>query len=186
MRRLIFMLAGGLLTAGTVLTGGIASAGTHAASGVPSADNAGVHHQATATCTPAGNFFFDVTAHGVNYYPGTPNSASSGSTVRLKPSQNRTTSWAFCVNASDQWLITNQGLAMTSRATSPGATVTVETAGSGGNGFTSQLWNLVNVSGSSDTFQNVKTGLFLRVRNNGPIMGQLVTTGSTPTAWTFP
>ena len=168
MRRLIFTLAGGLLTAGTVLTGGIASAGTHC--------------RPSATCSPAGSFFFDVTAHGVNYYPGTPNSASSGSTVRLKPSQNRTTSWAFCVNASDQWLITNQGLAMTSRATIPGANVTVETAGNGGNGFTSQLWNLAD----STTFQNVKTGLFLRVRNNGPIMGQLVTTGSTATAWTFP
>jgi len=29
----------------------------------------------------------------------------------------------------------------------------------------------------------VKTGLFLRVRNNGPAMGQTVTTGSTPTNW---
>ena len=86
MRRLIFMLAGGLLTAGTVLTGGIASAGTHAASGVPSANKTGVHHQTTATCTPAGSFFFDVTAHGVNYYPGTPNSASSGSTASARTS----------------------------------------------------------------------------------------------------
>ena len=102
--------------------------------------------------------------------------------MRLKPSQNRTTSWAFCVFSNGQWLITNQGLALTSRSSSPGANVTVESAGNGGNGFASQQWILAG----STTFQNVKTGLFLRVRNNGPTMGQLVTTGSTPTAWTFP
>jgi hypothetical protein len=33
------------------------------------------------------------------------------------------------------------------------------------------------------TFQNVKTGLFLRVRNSGPIVNQTVTTGSTFTIW---
>ena len=54
-------------------------------------------------CAPEGSFFFDVTAHGVNYYPGTPNNTVSGATVRLKPSQNRTTSWAFCVFSNGQW-----------------------------------------------------------------------------------
>jgi hypothetical protein len=29
----------------------------------------------------------------------------------------------------------------------------------------------------------VKTGLFLRVRNGGPVVGRTVTTGSTPTNW---
>ena len=173
MRRLISILAAGVLAAGTVLTtAGAASAGAAAAR--------------QPSCTFDGNFFFDVTVRGVNYFPGTPNSASSGSTVRLKPSTNRTTSWGFCQFSDGSFLVTNSGLAMTSRATIPGANVTVETAGNGGNGFTSQLWNLAGVSSNSDTFQNVKTGLFLRVRNNGPIMGQLVTTGSTATAWTFP
>jgi hypothetical protein len=32
----------------------------------------------------------------------------------------------------------------------------------------------------------VKTGLFLRIRSSGPIMGQTVTTGSSAKAWTFP
>ena len=38
-------------------------------------------------------------------------------------------------------------------------------------------------AGPMITFQNVKTGLFLRVRNSGPIMHQPVTTGSTFTVW---
>jgi hypothetical protein len=33
------------------------------------------------------------------------------------------------------------------------------------------------------TFANVKTGLYLRVRNSGPSMGQTVTTGSSFTVW---
>jgi hypothetical protein len=31
--------------------------------------------------------------------------------------------------------------------------------------------------------QDAKTGLFLRVRNSGPSMGQTVTTGSSFTVW---
>jgi hypothetical protein len=169
MRRLISILAAGVLAAGTVLTtAGAASAGAAAAR--------------QPSCTFDGNFFFDVTVRGVNYFPGTPNSASSGSTVRLKPSTNRTTSWGFCQFSDGSFLVTNSGLAMTSRATSSGANVTVETAGNGGNGFVSQHWFLAD----STTFQNVRTGLFLRIRNSGPIMGQTLTTGSSATAWTFP
>ncbi len=29
----------------------------------------------------------------------------------------------------------------------------------------------------------MKTGLYLRVRNGGPLMYQTVTTGNTPTSW---
>ena len=63
--------------------------------------------------------------------------------MRLKPSTNRTTSWGFC-RLGRSSLVTNSGLAMTSRATSSGGNVTVETAGNGGNGFTSQHWILAD------------------------------------------
>ena len=79
-------------------------------------------------------------------------------------------------------VLTNRGLALTSRASSPGADVTLTQPGNGGNGFASQQWDIL-FNGSSFTILNVKTGLFLRVRNGGPVMGQTVTTGSTSTAW---
>jgi hypothetical protein len=174
------LAAAGLFAAGTVLTAGVASAGTHVAGGMLSAGKTGVHHPAAPGCEGEGDTFFYVTAHGVNYYAGGPNSASSGSTVRLKPSQNGTTHWGLCYfYFNGEWLITNQGLALTSRSSSPGANVTLETAGNHGNGFASQRWNFAG----GGTYQNVKTGLFLRVRNNGPIMHQTVTTGKTATAW---
>jgi hypothetical protein len=101
----------------------------------------------------------------------------------LKPSENRSTKWLDCLSTTSNVLVLeNGGLAVTSRSSSPGADVTLTPAGNGGNGFASQQWAFV-VESTTSTFRNVKTGLFQRVRNNGPAMGQTVTTGSTPTNW---
>lgn len=173
MRRFISILAAGLLAAGTIFaTAGGASAGAAAA---PRA----------FTCSDDGTNFFSVTKNGVNFFIGTPNSTFSGATARLKPMTNSTTLWLNCFSAtSNTVVLKNRGLALTSRSSSPGGTVVMEPPGNGGNGFASQQWNFV-APGSTVTFQNVKTGLFLRVRNSGPIMGQTVTTGATATAWIF-
>ena len=168
MRRLISMLAAGLLAGGTVLTSGIASA-----------DTAAVHTQ--ATCTSAGPYYFYVTKNGANYFLGTPNSTFSGAAAFLKPKENSTTQWTLCFSPTDTVVFSNRGLALTSR--SPSANVTLTPAGNGGDGFASQQW--LPGGSSTVTFQNVKTGQFLRVRNSGPIMGQTVTTGASPTSWTF-
>jgi hypothetical protein len=128
-----------------------------------------------------------VTAGGTSYYLGTPNNPSSGAAAELKPTLNSATTWDGCQFSNGQFLITseNQGLALTSRSSSSGANVTVETPGSSGNGSASQHWNLF--FGPSGTIaQNVKTGLYLRIRNSGPSMYQTVTTGSSPTIWTQP
>jgi hypothetical protein len=173
MRRLISILAAGLLAAGTVLT----------AAGAASAGATAVHRQ--LTCTDDGSNFFNVAKNGVNYFLGTPNNTFSGATARLKPRENSTTLWLNCFSStSNTVVLKNRGLAVTSRASSSGADVTLTPPGNGGSGFASQQWVFVS-SGSTVTFQNVKTGLFLRVRNSGPIMGQTVTTGFTATAWTF-
>jgi hypothetical protein len=171
MRRLISILAAGLLAAGTLSTTvGAASAGTTAA-----------RHE--FTCTVTGTNFFHVTNNSVSFFLGVPNNAHSGATARLKPSENRSTKWLDCLSATSNVLVlTNGGLALTSRSSSPGADVTLTPAGNGGNGFASQQWAFV-VESTTSTFRNVKTGLFLRVRNNGPAMGQTATTGSTPTNW---
>jgi hypothetical protein len=169
MRPLISMLAAGLLAAGTVLTSGIASAGTTAAR--------------QPTCRPQGNHYLSVTSGGVTYYLGTPKTASSGSPTILKPAQNATTLWTniACTNGNN--LLENRGLALTSTATSPGANVTLKPPGNGGTGFTSQQW-FITVTPSRWNFNNVKTALWLQIRRSGPVMGQTVTTGSTPTNWT--
>ena len=169
MRRLISTLAGALLAAATVAaSAGVASAGT------------------TAVHTPSncgGGNFYHVTKNGVTYYLGTPNNLSAGAAALLKPSQNSTTSWTVCpVPHSQEVVIENRGLALTSRSSSPGADVTLESPGNGGNGFASQQW-FGNAAGPMITFQNAKTGLFLRVRNSGPSMGQTLTTGSSFTVW---
>jgi hypothetical protein len=169
MRRSIFMLAAGLLTAGTLLTGGVASAGTTA-----------VHHR--ADCTNEGSAFLHVTKSGVNYFVGTPNTTFAGAVVRLKPRTNITTLWTFCFDGGDEFALYNRGLVMTSRDRNPGQLVTVEVAGNFGNGFASQRWH-ASFSGDTVTLTNVKSGLSLRVRNSGPIMGQTVTTGFTATTW---
>jgi hypothetical protein len=169
MRRLTSTLAGVLLAAGTVAaSAGVASAGTTA-----------VHRQSNCF----GGNFFHVTKNNVSYYLGTPNNLSSGAAAILKPNQNSTTSWTLClVPNSQNVLIENRGLALTSRSASPGADVTLESPGNGGNGFASQQW-LGDAAATQVGLQNVKTGLWLRVRNSGPIMGQTVTTGSNPLGW---
>jgi hypothetical protein len=185
MRRLISTIAAGLLAGGTAaLTGGIASAGTT------------VHHAPTGTTVRqaptcvggmpyGGSYYFNVAKNGVNYYLGAPRKPSPGAAAYLKPTENSSTSWALCESGSSSyWLLENGGLALTSRSSSPGADVTTETAGNGGAGFSSQQWFL-NCPSTTCSFYNVKTGLFLRVHNNGPIMGQDVTTGSSAASWTY-
>lgn len=164
------MLAAGLLAAGTAVT----------SAGVASADAPAAHHQATCV---SGNFFH-VTKKGDTYYLGTPNTTFSGAAAILKPKQNGTTAWKECATngSNGSGVLENRGLALTSRATSPGADVTLTPPGNGGHGFASQRW-IGNVAGPMITFRNVKTGLFLRVRNSGPAMYQTVTTGSTFTVW---
>ena len=169
MRRLNSMLAAGLLAAGTVVTGGVASASTTAA-----------RHQASCF---SGNFFHVIKSH-VNYYLGTPNNTSSGAAAILKPRENSSTAWTECSQggSSESFVLENRGLALTSRSSSSGADVTLETPGNGGNGFASQQW-ILNAAGPMIVFQNVKTGLSLRVRGSGPVMGQTVTTGTKFTVW---
>jgi len=174
MRRLISILAAGLLAGGTVLTSGMASAGTTAAR--------------QPTCTPVGNVRLSVTSGGVTYYLGTRKTASSGSPAILKPAQNATTLWADIACSNGNNLFENRGLALTSTATSPGANVTLKAPGNGGTGFASQQWFIT--IGCSTTpchkwdFNDVKTALWLAIRSTGPVMGQTVTTGSAPTDWT--
>ena len=120
---------------------------------------------------------------GWSFFLGAPNNTHSGATARLKPSANSSTKWVDCLSATSNVLVLkNGGLALTSRSSSPGSDVTLTPAGNGGNGFASQQWAFV-VESTTITFQGVKTSLFLRARNNGPAMGQTVTTGSTPTNW---
>jgi hypothetical protein len=93
--------------------------------------------------------------------------------------------WAniACTNGNN--LLENRGLALTSTATSPGANVTLTKPGKGGNGSTSQQW-FITVTGTTPfqwDFNNVKTALWLAIPSNGPVMGQTVTTDSTPTNW---
>ena len=173
MRRLISVLVTGLLAAGTVLTA------ASAASAGPTA----IHR---ASCTPVPSEHFSSSSNGVSYYLGTPNKASSGSAAILKPRQNATTFWSLsaCPNGD---LLEIGGLALTSRSSSAGAKVTLEPPGNGGTGFASQQWFITCVDPpacSQWDFNNVKTVLWLRIRNSGPVMGQTVTTGGTPTNWT--
>ena len=167
MRRLISMLAAGLLAAGAILTTvGAASADATTRQG----------------CTPSGQDPLWVTSSGVNYYVATPNRTFSGATVRLRLNG---TEWFGCLFPDGSQLVTTGTLALTSRATSPGGDVTVETPGNNGNGFASQHWNLVfSSAGLKVTLQNVKTGLYLRVPNSGPSIGKLLTTGHSATVWT--
>ena len=171
MRRLTSMLAAGLLAAGTVLTAAGAASAAPAAARQPTCPG--------GTAVAVAHIW--VRSNSVQYFLGTPNNLSSGAAAFLKPSANSTTAWLICELPS-AFLVVNRGLALTSRSTSPGADVTVETPGNGGTGFASQQWHLVVVLGVL-VATNVKTGLSLRVRNSGPVMGQTVTTGSTATEW---
>ena len=174
MRRLTAMLAAGLLAAGTVLTAGGAASAAPAAARQPTCPGG----------TALGVAHIWVQPGSVQYFLGTPNNLSSGAAAFLKPSANGTTEWLICQLPS-AFLVVNRGLVLTSRSTSPGANVTVETPGNGGTGFASQQWQLIAAVGVL-VATNVKTGLSLRVRNSGPVMGQTVTTGSTPTERRFP
>jgi hypothetical protein len=172
MRRLITVLAAGLLAPGTVLTAAAAA----------SAGPTAIHK---TTCTSAGNEYFSFSSNGVSYYLGTPSKASSGSAAILKPKQNSTTLWTLSACPKGD-LLENRGLALTSRATRSGVNVTLEPPGNGGTGFASQQWFITcndPPACSQWDFNNVKTVLWLRIRNSGPIMGQTVTTGGTPTNW---
>jgi hypothetical protein len=172
MRRLIPVLAAVLLAAGTVLT----TAGAARVGGT-------APHR--ASCTKE-KVFLTVTEGSIRYFVGAPNHLLPGASALLKPKRNDTTILTACAfPASNVTLLENRGLVLTSRDFSPSGNVTMTPTGNGGNGFTSQLWDFVSVGTSSATFQNAKTRLFLRVRNNGPIIGQTVTTGRTATAWTF-
>ena len=97
--------------------------------------------------------------------------------------------WALVMilvmTATDKLVFENRNLALTTRSTSPGSDVTLTKVGNNGDGFASQQWAFVQTSSTTIEFQNVKAGLFLRVRNNGPKIGQTVTTGFTPTDWTI-
>jgi len=168
------MLAAGMLAAGTVLT----------AVGAASAAPATAHQPTCPAGTALGVAHIWVQPGSVRYFLGTPNNLSSGVAAFLKPSENSTTEWLICQLPS-AFLVVNRGMVLTSRSTSPGANVTVETPGNGGTGFASQQWHLVVVVGAL-VATNVKTGLSLRVRNSGPVLGQTVTTGSSPTEWGFP
>jgi hypothetical protein len=184
------ILAAAAVTCAAAATPAMALASTSGHPGLPGAGAKAARHQTTTNptnCTYEGPYFFYVTKSGANYYLGAPNTVTSGKAAILKSKQNRETSWTLCFsNTASTAVIENGGdggMALTSRATSPGATVTFESAGNGGNGYTSQQW--AYSSGNPVTFQNVKTGLYLRVPNTGPIMGQAVTTGSTPTPWNW-
>ena|SRR5215469_6519583 len=170
MPRLISTLAAGLLGGETVRTDDVASTDTTA-----------VHRQDNG-----GNlYFFSVSKDGVNFYLGAPADLAPGSAAVLEPRHDSTTSWTLRFSQSTPTvLIENGGLALTDRPTSAGADVTLESPGNGGHGFASQQWNY-HISGPKVMFQNVKTGLYLRVRNSGLVMSQTVTTGSTATFWNY-
>jgi hypothetical protein len=186
MRRLTSMLVAGVLAGGTVLAG-VASAGASTAK--PGTAKPATIKPGTAThrasCTNEGPFFFNVMHNGANFYLGTPNNTHNGVSAILKPKKNGTTLWTLCVFSSNTLVFENRNLAMTSRSTSPGSDVTMTPVGNSGDGFSSQQWNYVFTTSTALTFQNVKTGLYLRIRNNGPKFGQSVTTGFTPKEWTL-
>jgi hypothetical protein len=172
MRRLIPVLAAVLLAAGTVLT----TAGAARVGGT-------APHR--ASCMKE-KVFLTVTEGSIRYFVGAPNHLLPGASALLKPKRNDTTILTACAFPASKCDPPREPRAdPDQQGLLPSGDVTVTPTGNGGNGFTSQLWDFVNVGTSSATFQNAKTGLFLRVRNNGPIMGQTVTTGRAATAWTF-
>jgi len=163
-------LAAGLLAGETVLTDDVASVDTTA-----------VHREANS----GNGYLFSVNQGGVDFFLGTPANLVPGSAAILRPRQDNTTSWTLCFSQSSPTvLIENGGLALTIRPASAGADVTLESPGNGGHGFAGQQWNY-NASEPMVTFQNAKTGLYLRVRNSGPAMSQTVTTGNTATFWNY-
>ena len=170
-----------LFTAGvTVALLGASAALTLAAPAGATAAHGATVHRAT-TCTNDRGEYAWVKVRGVNYFLGTPNKLMTGSAAILKPMENSTTLWVHCNSTvvSHQLLLKNRGLALTSRTA--GGDVVLEPAGNSGNGFASQQW--ISAGTNPFTYKNVKTGLYLRVRNAGPLMFQTVTTGASPTSW---
>ena len=173
MRRLMYMLATGLIATATALTTvGAASASTAAPQ--------------RAGCVQGMSTHLHVTKTGINYYLGTPNNTFAGAVVRLKPAANGTTNWTFCEDTSlpGQYALYNRGLVLTATRNTD-ADVTVEHAGNFGAGFALQRWFVTQTSLGGFIFKNVRTGQFLRVRNSGPVMNQPVTTGFATRTW-FP
>jgi hypothetical protein len=175
------IMAAAAVTCAAAVTPAVALASPSTHAGAADA-GAGAAAARRASCTSIGGNFYHVTKGGVSYFLGTPNHLSSGAAALLKPKQNGTTEWTLCSFPSGAALLENRGLALTSRDSSSGGDVTLTPPGNGGDGFASQQWN-VSAAGPMFTFANVKTGLYLRVRNGGPSMGQTVTTGSSFTVW---
>lgn len=142
---------------------------------------------ASTPCTDAGNLqnFVQAGTPAVNYYLAGPGTIKLGTAARLRTSAAAAhTVFAHCNandNSSKVELVITQGsqrLALTSRATVAGSNVTFQPASQ----YASQTWTWA-ASGDGFTFQNVKTGLFLRVRNGGPKSQQTVSTGKSATTW---
>ncbi len=173
MRRLITTLGAGLLAAATLLaTVGAASAGATVAG----------HATGDLALCPR----VTIRAMPTKFMVGTPNVATSGAAAILRTRVNRTTTWLSCGTSTPgvrSFISVNGLLALTSRSLSPGADVTL-TPRHGVNGFASQRWTRVVITpGRVFRYQNVKTHLWLRVRNSGPVGFQTVTTGNTATNW---
>lgn len=134
------------------------------------------------SCVEAGSSYNSVTAASVPFYLGVPNKINTNGTsvAELKPTKSTTTNIGRCTaNGKTELYVMQDGVpyALTTRATAAGATVTLQPA----HAYSSQLWT---VSGTTaQQFKNAKTGLYLRVRNGGPVMYDTVTTGSQATAW---
>lgn len=173
------IIATAAVTCAAAVTPAVALASPSAHAGTASAIATAARR---ASCTSISGNFYHVTKGGVSYFLGTPNNLTSGAAALLKPAENGTTEWTLCSFPSGAALLENRGLALTTRDSSSGGEVTLTAPGNGGDGFASQQWN-VSAAGPMFTFQNVKTGLYLRVRNSGPSIGQTVTTGSSFTVW---
>lgn len=165
--------------AGAVAVLGLSAAPAGAATAGPAAG--------AAACTPAGPYLDFVSPGTTPFFIGRPNNTVAGSLMILKPGQNGTTRILHCnVDGIQQFafeVITSTGgrLFASSRDFQAGGTVTWQPGPGGDAAFASELWNW---SGTGPyTFQNVKTGQFLRVRNHGPANYDTVTTGRAATSW---
>ncbi len=124
--------------AAVALLGASAALTLAAPAGAAAARGATVHR--ATTCTNDSGEYSSVTVSGVNYFLGTPNTLVSGSAAILKPMENGSTLWIHCNSTvvTNQLLLENRGLALTSRGTGSGGTVLLEPAGNSGNGYASQ------------------------------------------------
>ena len=140
------------------------------------------------TCTNSGAEFNFVSPGTTPFYLGLPNKTVQGSAALLKPAANPTTAFAHCNDTTGAqefaFVQVRDGITylLTSRDFVAGGLVTAE-AHAPGSAYASQTWVWAGPAGGPFTFQNLKTGLFLRVRNSGPADYQTVTTGHSPTEW---